>query len=134
MNELIRLMINHAKQALVKAYAPYSNYQVSSCLCGEDGNLYTGVNVENSSYGLTICAESSAICQMVASGQQKIKSLVVLNSKNTICSPCGACRQRIAEFATADTTIHLCTDHNIIQSISIDELLPYPFRLNLEQK
>jgi cytidine deaminase len=134
MNELIRSMIFQAKQALGRAYAPYSNYLVSSCLCSEDGNLYTGVNVENASYGLTICAESSAICQMVAAGQQKITSLIILNNKNTSCSPCGACRQRIAEFATAETMIHLCTDHNIIQSISIDELLPYPFRLISEQK
>jgi cytidine deaminase len=132
MNELINLMIFQAKQALVRAYAPYSNYQVSSCLCSEDGNLYTGVNVENASYGLTICAESSAICQMVAAGQQKITSLIILNNQNTLCSPCGACRQRIAEFATADTIIHLCTDQNIIKSISIDELLPYPFRLIAE--
>ncbi len=122
-------MIHQAKQALVHAYAPYSNFQVASCLCSEDGNLYTGVNVENTSYGLSICAEASAICHMIAAGKRKIKSLVVLNGENTLCSPCGACRQRIMEFSTPDTLVHLCDEQAVIKTMRIDELLPEAFRL-----
>ena len=127
MTDLTPSMIKLARQALNRAYAPYSNYHVASCLCSEDESLFTGVNVENASYSLTICAESSAICQMIAAGKQKIKSLVVLNGVNTLCTPCGACRQRIVEFSTKDTIVHLCNDQAVLKSISIDELLPFAF-------
>ncbi|WP_019217085.1 cytidine deaminase [Legionella tunisiensis] len=128
MSKLTKLMIEHAKQVLVRAYAPYSNFKVASCLCSEDDQFFSGVNVENASYGLSICAESSAICQMVTAGKQKIKSIVVLNSKNTLCPPCGACRQRIAEFSTSDALVHLCNNETVIKSMSIGELLPEVFK------
>lgn len=128
MNELIESMIRSAKQALPRAYAPYSKYQVACCLRSEDGSLFTAVNTENASYGLSICAESSAICQMVAAGQRKISSLVLLDGINSLCAPCGACRQRIAEFSTQDTLIHLSQDDVISKSFSIDELLPLQFK------
>lgn len=127
MSELTKSMIEHAKQVLDRAYAPYSNFKVASCLCSEDDQFFSGVNVENASYGLSICAESSAICQMVTAGRQKIKSIVVLNSRNTLCPPCGACRQRIAEFSTPDTLVHLCNNETVIKSMSIGELLPEAF-------
>lgn len=129
MIDLTNSMIKHAREALEHAYAPYSNYQVASCLCTEDDSLFTGVNVENAAYGLSICAESSAICQMVAAGKRKIKSLVVMNGENTLCPPCGACRQRIAEFSAPDTVIYLCNDHAVIKSMRIDELIPEVFKL-----
>lgn len=129
MNELTRLMINHASKALQNAYAPYSKYTVGACLCSEDNSLFTGVNVENSSYGLTICAETSAICQMVAAGQRKIKSMVILAGDNALCAPCGACRQRIYEFSTPETKIYLCNQQTILQSKTPDELLPMAFSL-----
>lgn len=125
----IQAMLENAKLALQHAYAPYSNYLVAACLCTIDDKLFTGVNVENASYGLTLCAEASAICQMITAGQQKIKSMVILNGNNTLCPPCGACRQRIIEFSTAETIIHLCNHNNVLQSHSIDELLPLAFRL-----
>ncbi|WED44133.1 cytidine deaminase [Legionella cardiaca] len=133
MADLEKSMINYAKQALIHAYAPYSNFRVASCLCSEDGSLYTGVNVENASYGLSICAETSAICQMIAAGKRKIKSIVVLNGENTLCSPCGACRQRIIEFSTVDTQIHLCNEQGVIKTMQINELLPEAFRLKPSQ-
>lgn len=128
MSDLIAIMIDKAKQALSHAYAPYSNFRVASCLCSEDGSLYTGVNVENNSYSLTLCAEASALCQMVAAGQQRIAALVIMNAKGTLCPPCGACRQRIAEFSKANTAIHLCSHHAVIKSFTLDELLPHAFR------
>lgn len=128
MIDLIGAMISKAKAVLPNAYAPYSNYHVAACICCDDDSFYTGVNVENASYGLTICAESAAICQMITAGKKKIKSLVVLNGTNSLCPPCGACRQKIAEFSTAETMIHLCNHHSLIKSITIDELLPIAFK------
>ena len=120
-------MINEAHKALACAYAPYSKFTVASCILTTKDNLYTGVNVENSSYGLTLCAEVSAICNMVTAGEQQIKSIVVLAGTNLLCSPCGACRQRIHEFSTPDTLVHLCNKESIFRSIPIAELLPLAF-------
>ena len=122
-------MIKKASLALQHAYAPYSNYTVGVCLCSEDDELFTGVNVENSSYGLTICAETSAICQMITAGKHKINSMVILAGDNAICPPCGACRQRIYEFSTPTTQIHLCNQQTIFKSMLLDDLLPMAFSL-----
>lgn len=122
-------MIHNASQALQYAYAPYSKFKVAACLCSEDNTFYTGVNVENSSYGLTTCAETSAICQMIAAGKHQIVSMVILNGDNTLCPPCGACRQRIHEFSSAKTRIYLCNQHVVLQETTIDQLLPMAFSL-----
>lgn len=122
-------MIDKARQTLQYAYAPYSNYSVSACICTEDDTLFTGVNVENSSYGLSVCAETSAICQMITAGKQTIKSMVILAGNNALCPPCGACRQLIHEFSTPKTRIHLCDNHNVLKMMTIDELLPLAFSL-----
>lgn len=71
MVDLIGAMISKAKAVLPNAYAPYSNYHVAACICCDDDSFHTGVNVENASYGLTICAESAAICQMITAGKKK---------------------------------------------------------------
>jgi cytidine deaminase len=129
MDKMAQQMIHNARLALKNAYAPYSHYQVGACICCEDDTLYTGVNVENGSYGLTICAESAAICQMIAQGRRQIKSIVVMSIDNALCTPCGACRQRIHEFSTPNTAIYLCDQQAILQTTTIDELLPLAFRL-----
>lgn len=131
MKNSVELMIKRASNSLEHAYAPYSKFQVAACIQSEDGQLFTGVNVENASYGLTTCAESSAICQMISAGQKTIKDIVILNGLSTLCSPCGACRQKIFEFSTTHTQIHLCSHEKILKTLSIDELLPLAFRLEL---
>ncbi|KGP64435.1 cytidine deaminase [Legionella norrlandica] len=130
MDHITSKMITEAHKALANAYAPYSKFSVASCICTDKNNFYTGVNVENSSYGLTACAELSAICNMVSAGEKKIKSVVVLAGNNLLCSPCGACRQRIYEFSYLDTMIHLCNKDTIFHSITINELLPLAFDFN----
>ncbi|MDI1351843.1 MAG: cytidine deaminase [bacterium] len=127
MDKLTAQMISEAHKALSNAYAPYSKFTVAACICTDKDNLYTGVNVENGSYGLTCCAESSAICGMVSAGEQRIKSMVVLSGTNQLCPPCGACRQRIHEFATPQTVINLCDKEGILQSLTSNELLPFAF-------
>jgi cytidine deaminase len=127
MDKIISKMILNAYSTLPHAYAPYSKFTVASCICTDKDNLYTGVNVENSSYGLTTCAEASAICTMISSGEQHIKSIVVLAGNNQLCPPCGSCRQKINEFSTPQTIVHLCNKDSILQSIPISELLPLAF-------
>lgn len=129
MNSLTKTMIHEALKILPQAYAPYSNFSVSACLCTEEDALFTGVNVENSSYGLSVCAETSAICCMVASGKRRIKSIVILAGHNKACPPCGGCRQRIHEFSTPTTKIFLCNKDTILHTLSMDELLPMAFTL-----
>jgi cytidine deaminase len=115
-----------AREAMKKAYAPYSHYQVGAALLTEDGTVYTGVNVENASYGLTICAERTAAVKAVSEGKLKWKALAVVSSGSTPGSPCGACRQFLREFST-DLPI-MCggaTGEGLLTSI--DQLLPRSF-------
>ncbi len=130
MDKITAQMISKAHQALSFSYAPYSKFTVAACICTDKDNLYTGVNVENSSYGLTACAESSAICNMVSAGEQQIKSMVILAGNNQLCPPCGACRQRIHEFSTPETLINLCDKDSILRSMTLKELLPLAFDFN----
>ena len=127
MDPIIAKMISEAHNALAHAYAPYSKFTVACCIRTDKDNLYTGINVENGSYSLTLCAETSAIAAMVTAGEQRIKEVVVLAGTNALCSPCGACRQRIYEFSQPDTMVHLCNKDSILQSIKITELLPLAF-------
>jgi len=121
-----------ATDVMEQAYSPYSNFSVGASLITEKGNIYSGCNVENISYGLAICAERNAIVQAVAKEgpEVKIDEIVITNKNgegNSIpCSPCGACRQFIAEFATNQTAIHYQgTKGNV--TLTMEELLPDSF-------
>lgn len=130
MDPTIAKMISNAHKALTHSYSPYSKFSVASCICTDKDILFTGVNVENASYGLSVCAEASAISAMISAGEKKIKSMVVLAGTNLLCPPCGACRQRIHEFSTADTIIHLSSKDTVLRSIKMSELLPLAFDFN----
>lgn len=119
-----------AKAVSENAYAPYSNYHVGVSILSAKNNIYVGTNVENVSYGLTMCAEASAIAQMVAHGEKEIKALLVMANHDTMCTPCGGCRQRIAEFAQGDTQIHLCNSQKIMNVTTLSALLPLTFENN----
>lgn len=123
-------LLKRAQQALEKAYAPYSNFHVGSVIVSNNGKLYTGVNVENASYGLTLCAEASAIAQMISDGGSAIEAILVTSDHDSVCVPCGACRQRIKEFAKADTKVYLCDNKTAVQTLTIDKLLPCAFSLS----
>ncbi len=131
MNKIITKMIANAHAALDNAYAPYSKFRVAACIYTDKENLYTGVNVENGSYGLTSCAETSAIGSMVSAGEQHITSIVILAANNQLCPPCGSCRQKIYEFSTPETLVHLCDKDSVLRSMRIDELLPLAFDFKL---
>ncbi len=129
MSQNAELMAKKACEAMQNAYAPYSKYKVGACVEAEDGTLFTGCNVENASYGLTNCAERSAIFALISSGKRKIKALAVVGSGDELCTPCGACRQVIREFAIPDAPIYLCDPRTekVIETTNIKTLLPKSF-------
>jgi len=122
-------LLKLASKAAQNAYSPYSKFKVGACVLFEDGKTYTGCNVENASYGLTLCAERNAISSAIADGQKsKIISVAIYSPNSKLCYPCGACRQWIAEFSK-DAEVIVEDEEGQAQSFSIKELLPYSFEL-----
>ena len=115
------------KEAMNKAYAPYSNYPVGALVVTDKGNTYSGCNVENASYPLGNCAEASAIASMVISGEKIIKTIYVMSKNDKGGIPCGGCRQRIREFSDSNTHIIMCSPDGVQRRINISELLPNSF-------
>lgn len=125
-NELTQKLTNAAMSARGNSYAPYSKFPVGAAILCSDQQIFTGCNVENASYGLAICAERSAICNAVSHGENDISTLVIAASP--LASPCGACRQFIAEFGMDIEVISVdAEDTNNIQRWNIRELLPDAF-------
>lgn len=124
-------MLNCAKEVCENSYSPYSNFPVGACVLYENMNTYTGTNIENSSIGLTICAERCAIANAIASGEKgKIIAVAIYSPKRTHCSPCGACRQWLFEFAKDnDVKIVLEDKDNELVIHTLGELLPHNFKL-----
>ena len=118
-------LIGQAKSAASKAYAPYSKFAVGAALCGE-GKVYTGCNVENASYGLTICAERNAVAAAIAAGALRIDAIAVYTDTDRPTPPCGACRQVLAEFGPAMAVYLACRDDKTVM-FGLDELLPHRF-------
>jgi cytidine deaminase len=122
-------LLAKARAAMKHAYAPYSNFQVGAAVMLADGRIFTGCNVENASYGLTICAERNAIFAAVADSPKKpvITAVAVVNKRRVACSPCGACRQVIAEFGPK-AMVWYQGEHGIV-CLTTAELLPDGFVL-----
>lgn len=116
-----------AKSAMAMCYAPYSQFPVGAAILAEDGHIYKGANIENVSFPEGWCAETTAIGHMIMAGQSKIIEIAVIAQKLDQCSPCGGCRQRLAEFGLPETKIHLCDQAGIVQTIELAELLPLSF-------
>lgn len=114
-------LIRAACEARQNAYAPYSHYRVGAAIWMEDGRLYTGVNVENASYGLTICAERVAIASAIAAGQRDFVMLALVTANGG--SPCGACRQVMVEFAP-DMPVIIADEQGIRQTLPAHALIP----------
>ncbi|MGC2694773.1 MAG: cytidine deaminase [Candidatus Angelobacter sp.] len=124
------MLLGLATQALTRAYAPYSNFQVGAAILTQDGHVFTGCNVENASYGLTNCAERSAIFTAVqqTEGKLALRAVAIVNGSQAPCSPCGACRQVIAEFGK--DVVVIFQGENGFQESNIADLLPATFRLS----
>ncbi|MCR4881538.1 MAG: cytidine deaminase [bacterium] len=122
-------LIKEAKIAAQNAHAPYSKFKVGACALFESGNIYTGCNVENSSYGLSLCAERNALSSAVSAGEKsKLIAIAIVSPNMKFCTPCGACRQWITEFSK-DAKVILEKDDSSLTIIDIKELLPYTFEL-----
>jgi cytidine deaminase len=119
-------LIEAARKAQAHAYAPYSNFPVGAAVLGADGRVFAGCNVENSSFGLTVCAERNAVAAALVGGTQPTAVAVVANGKAV--TPCGACRQVLAEFDATMPVVLASSTYDGHQVTSLDALLPGAFR------
>jgi cytidine deaminase len=125
-------LLEIAEQAALKAYAPFSGFQVGAAILTEAGNIFVGCNVENRSYGLAVCAERNAIAAAVVSegGETlKIRAIAAVSQGRVSCSPCGACRQCIDEFGGSEALV-LFYSEGQVQERSIAQLLPDAFKFS----
>jgi len=130
LNKQEQELLERARLAAERAYAPYSGYRVGAALLCKDGTVFSGCNVENASYSLTLCAERNAIFSAVAAGHRSFTAIVVYVDSKEVFPPCGACRQVIHEFGSEITVIY--ANHNSITKTDIASLLPGAFVLGKE--
>ena len=127
-NDTRAMLTAKARQARKNAYCPYSKYMVGAAVLGEDGNVYCGVNVENASYGATVCAERTALLTMVAAGCRKFKAIAVATGDNFDSAPCCICRQVMLEFcASLDVPVWMICPDDTIFDHTLREIAPLPF-------
>jgi cytidine deaminase len=119
-------LVQAAREAQAQAYAPYSRFRVGAALEAEDGRVFTGANVENASYGLGICAERSAVSAAATAGARRFRRIVVVSESDPPATPCGACRQVLAEFG-GDLVVEAVGPRGSGRW-RLDELLPAAFR------
>lgn len=119
-------LMDMAKEAMKSAYAPYSHFSVGAAVETDDGEVYCGCNIENSSYGATICAERTAIFKAVSEGYRRITRIAICDSNNSFAWPCGICRQVMSEFAVEDFYVIL-EDNGKLSNFLLKELLPNSF-------
>jgi homotetrameric cytidine deaminase len=119
-----------ARLAFENAHAPYSNFRVGAAVRGASGRVFAGGNVENASYPEGNCAEAGAIAALVAAGERRITEALVLAAGERLCTPCGGCRQRLAEFGAPELPVHLCDPGGLRRTVTLGELLPLSFSLS----
>mgnify|MGYP000305737576 CR=1 FL=1 len=123
--EEIQRLIRIAEEQMSHAYAPYSHFQVGAALLTAGGKVYAGCNIENASYGLTNCAERTAIFNAVSDGKRNISAIAIVADTDKPCSPCGACRQVIGEFKIP--CIIMANLKGEYKTVTLEELLPFSF-------
>ncbi len=116
-----------AKAAMAHAHAPYSSFTVGAAILAEDGRIYAGCNVENASFPEGWCAETSALGAMVTAGARRVLEIAVISDGERLTTPCGGCRQRLAEFAAPETPVHVCGPQGLRQTFRLGDLLPAAF-------
>ena len=121
-----RRLVVAARRAARNAYAPYSRFRVGAAVLGRSGKIYAGCNVENASFGLTCCAERSAVFQAVAAGERRIVAVAVYTPTRQPTPPCGACRQVLREFGPRAVVLCTCQSRERIET-TLDQLLPGAF-------
>lgn len=124
-----QVLMDKAIEVSKNAYAPYSHFAVGACVVGGSGNLYTGCNFENSSFGLTICAERNAIGTAITNGEKNIQAIAIYSPNSEDCSPCGACRQVISEFCGPEGIDVITLTSEGLKIRNLNEILPERFKL-----
>jgi len=127
-----RALVEAAHAAMAQAYCPYSKYQVGAALLAGNGRIFAGCNVENASYGLTICAERAAVLKAVSEGQKTFTAIAIVASGDSMPYPCGACRQVLSEFCDGSLIIYTASAQSpeVIEEHTLGELLPKTFLWN----
>ena len=126
-------LVTAAKEAMEKAYCPYSGYRVGAAVLTAGGRIYSGCNIENGSYGATNCAERTAVYKAVSEGERKITAAAICTDEGGETPfPCGICRQVLSEFCEPDTPIIICDGADSCYNAELAELLPYSFQFNKE--
>lgn len=125
--EIREKLLQKAIVARDNAYAPYSKFYVGASIFTENQNIFSSCNVENVSYPCGTCAEAGAIATMIAGGDKKIIEILITSSGKELVYPCGACLQRIGEFSTPDTLVHLADNQKICKTYKLKDLIPYQF-------
>ena len=120
-------LIDLAVKTSENAYVPYSHFPIGAVLVTDEGKIYTGVNIENASFGLTNCGERTAIFNAVSEGERSFKELIIYGQTEKPVSPCGACRQVMAEFFEPDLPVTLVAKDKSTVVMTVKELLPYSF-------
>ena len=129
-----RKLVRHAQSARKYSYSPYSHFRVGAAILTSDGSVFTGCNVENSSFGLTICAERNAIFKAISEGHTRFTAIAVVSDERGITTPCGACRQVLMDLA-GDIDLVMKDQGGTIRVLRLHDLLPLPFgRRNLRKK
>ena len=122
-------LLKRAKEVSKNAYTPYSKFNVGACVLAESGNMYVGCNFENSSYGMSICAERNAIGTAIANGEKKIVAIAIYSPNKDNCPPCGACRQVMYEFQ-GEREIEIITEEKGELNIKkMSDFLPFGFKI-----
>ena len=123
------ILISYAKKAMGNAYAPYSGFCVGAAILTSEGEVFTGCNVENSSYGATICAERCALIKAISEGYTSFTKIAIVSSGNNLTFPCGICRQFLTEFMQEDGIVVLCDSNGEIKEFELSSLLTHAFNL-----
>ncbi len=126
LDDQMQRLADAARTASQQAYCPYSRFSVGAALLTDDGRVFAGCNVENASYGLTICAERNATFQAVAAGARRVKAIAIYTPTATASAPCGACRQVLYEFGPDAMVVSVCDGPEILKA-KVSELLPAAF-------
>lgn len=128
--KLYEEMMEKAIKVSKNAYCPYSKFAVGACILTDTGNIYTGCNYENGSFGMTICAERNAVGTAIANGEKKVKAVAIYSPNKDNCAPCGACREVLHEFSINDEELDvILKDQDKIVVHKLSYLLPESFNL-----
>lgn len=123
-----RDLFDAARAAMEKCHAPYSKFPVGAAMRTKDGRIFSGGNIEVASYPEGWCAETTMLSHYMMAGGGEIAEILVVAERMDRITPCGGCRQRLAEFARPETRLHLCDQQGVVETVTMGEILPYGFR------